>query len=307
MQAVRPAAREEAAAVEDTQAQAQAQARWEEEVKPAAVAKEEEEEEAVEKEVVAVVGDEEEADEEAEASGASAKKNRIQVSTNKKPLYFYVNLAKRYMQNYDEVELSALGMAIGTVVTVAEILKNNGLATEKKILTSTIGTKDESKGRLVRKAKIEILLCKSENFNSIMSSKKSDRPKSSEEEIKDGTNACLVSPHHPAHPCFSPHQSQATLLSGDCPSAARPSADCAPIAHQSARRSPSGSRCLLPFAARLSVARSPAGSVVWPRTCYGTLMIFQAFHGYRSEEKRGLLGERKGHSDQVASITHFCL
>ncbi|EEC69301.1 hypothetical protein OsI_38366 [Oryza sativa Indica Group] len=91
---------------------------------------------------------------------------------------------QRYMQNYDEVELSALGMAIGTVVTVAEILKNNGLATEKKILTSTIGTKDESKGRLVRKAKIEILLCKSENFNTIMSSKKSDRPKSAEEEIK---------------------------------------------------------------------------------------------------------------------------
>ncbi|KAL5226152.1 hypothetical protein ABZP36_012791 [Zizania latifolia] len=70
---------------------------------------------------------------------------------------------QRYMQNYDEVELSALGM---------------------EILTSTIGTKDESKGRLVRKAKIEILLCKSENFNSIMSSKKSDRPKSTEEEIK---------------------------------------------------------------------------------------------------------------------------
>ncbi|CAL9084955.1 unnamed protein product, partial [Musa textilis] len=88
------------------------------------------------------------------------KKNRIQVSTNKKPLFFYVNLAKRYMQQYNEIELSALGMAIGTVVTVAEILKNNGLATEKKILTSTVGTKDEAKGRLVRKAKIEILLGK---------------------------------------------------------------------------------------------------------------------------------------------------
>ncbi|PKA61426.1 Uncharacterized protein AXF42_Ash014343 [Apostasia shenzhenica] len=59
------------------------------------------------------------------------KRNRIQVSTNKKPLYFYVNLAKRYMQYHNEIELSALGMAIGTVVTVAEILKNNGLATEK--------------------------------------------------------------------------------------------------------------------------------------------------------------------------------
>ncbi|KAG2620880.1 uncharacterized protein At2g34160-like [Panicum virgatum] len=184
MQAVRPAAEEE-----EAHAQAQEQAVREEaaaEVKRE-VAKAHEEEAPPEEKEVAVVGEEAEGEVEAEAegeAGASAKKNRIQVSTNKKPLYFYVNLAKRYMQNYDEVELSALGMAIGTVVTVAEILKNNGLATEKKILTSTIGTKDESKGRLVRKAKIEILLCKSENFNSIMSSKKSDRPKSAEEEIK---------------------------------------------------------------------------------------------------------------------------
>ncbi|RLM99305.1 hypothetical protein C2845_PM06G29030 [Panicum miliaceum] len=188
MQAVRPAAAEE-----EAHAQAQEQAVREEaaaEVKRE-VAKAHEEEAAPEEKEVAVVGEEAEAEGEGEVeaeaegeAGASAKKNRIQVSTNKKPLYFYVNLAKRYMQNYDEVELSALGMAIGTVVTVAEILKNNGLATEKKILTSTIGTIDESKGRLVRKAKIEILLCKSENFNSIMSSKKSDRPKSAEEEIK---------------------------------------------------------------------------------------------------------------------------
>ncbi|OAY77271.1 Uncharacterized protein ACMD2_05705 [Ananas comosus] len=129
---------------------------------------------------------EEVAEEVAEAT-APAKKNRIQVSTNKKPLYFYVNLAKRYMQHNNEVELSALGMAIGTVVTVAEILKNNGLATEKKILTSTVGTRDEAKGRLVRKAKIEILLGKSENFNSLLSTNKADRVKAVEQEIK----ACI--------------------------------------------------------------------------------------------------------------------
>ncbi|KAJ1265384.1 hypothetical protein BS78_08G072900 [Paspalum vaginatum] len=183
MQAVRPAAEEEAQEQEQTvREEAAAEVKRE-------VGKAHEEEAAPEEKEVAVVGGGREAEAETEGqgeaeAGASAKKNRIQVSTNKKPLYFYVNLAKRYMQNYDEVELSALGMAIGTVVTVAEILKNNGLATEKKILTSTIGTKDESKGRLVRKAKIEILLCKSENFNSIMSSKKSDRPKSAEEDIK---------------------------------------------------------------------------------------------------------------------------
>ncbi|KAF4348851.1 hypothetical protein G4B88_005168 [Cannabis sativa] len=118
------------------------------------------------------------------------KKNRIQVSNTKKPLFFYVNLAKplfeflkifqdlmlhtaeiqitRYIQQHNEVELSALGMAITTVVTIAEILKNNGLATEKKVSTSTVGMKDESKGRLVQKAKIEIVLGKSENFDSLV-------------------------------------------------------------------------------------------------------------------------------------------
>ncbi|KAI9184852.1 hypothetical protein LWI28_001776 [Acer negundo] len=96
------------------------------------------------------------------------KKNRIQVSNTKKPLFFYVNLAKRYIQQHNEVELSALGMAITTVVTIAEILKNNGLATEKKVLTSTVGMKDENKGRFIQKAKIEIVLGKSEKFDSLM-------------------------------------------------------------------------------------------------------------------------------------------
>uniref|UniRef100_M8BSE9 DNA/RNA-binding protein Alba-like domain-containing protein n=1 Tax=Aegilops tauschii TaxID=37682 RepID=M8BSE9_AEGTA len=137
MQAVRPSVREEAVEQLHAQAMGESEAQEVREVVKAV------EEDAPEEKEVAVVGEQKaahveveademevEADIEAEA-GVSAKKNRIQVSTNKKPLYFYVNLAKRYMQNYDEVELSALGMAIGTVVTVSEILKNNGLATEK--------------------------------------------------------------------------------------------------------------------------------------------------------------------------------
>eukprot|EP00252_Welwitschia_mirabilis_P011929 TRINITY_DN26520_c0_g1_i1.p1 TRINITY_DN26520_c0_g1~~TRINITY_DN26520_c0_g1_i1.p1 ORF type:complete len:133 (+),score=35.75 TRINITY_DN26520_c0_g1_i1:83-481(+) len=100
--------------------------------------------------------------------GELHKKNRIQVSNTKKPLFFYVNLAKRYMQQHEEVELSALGMAIATVVTVAEILKNNGLAVEKKIWTSTIDMKEETKGRPIQKAKVEIILEKSPKFNDLM-------------------------------------------------------------------------------------------------------------------------------------------
>ena len=83
-------------------------------------------------------------------------------------MFFYVNLAKRYMQQHNEVELSALGMAIATVVTIAEILKNNGLVVEKKIMTSTVDMKDESRGRPIQKTKIEILLGKTENFDELM-------------------------------------------------------------------------------------------------------------------------------------------
>ncbi|KAE8682889.1 adenine nucleotide transporter BT1 [Hibiscus syriacus] len=105
----------------------------------------------------------------------SHKKNRIQVSNTKKPLFFYVNLAKRYMQQHNEVELSALGMAIATVVTIAEILKNNGLAVEKKITTSTVDMKEDMRGRPVQKAKIEILLGKTENFDELMAASAEER------------------------------------------------------------------------------------------------------------------------------------
>uniref|UniRef100_M8AJV0 DNA/RNA-binding protein Alba-like domain-containing protein n=1 Tax=Aegilops tauschii TaxID=37682 RepID=M8AJV0_AEGTA len=85
--------------------------------------------------------------------GGGGSSNRIQVSNTKKPLFFYVNLAKRYMQQHGEVELSAPGMAIATVVTVAEILKNNGFAFETRITTSTVEIKDEMRGRPIQKAK----------------------------------------------------------------------------------------------------------------------------------------------------------
>ncbi|KAM0920724.1 hypothetical protein ACQ4PT_007297 [Festuca glaucescens] len=104
----------------------------------------------------------------ASSNGGGGVSNRIQVSNTKKPLFFYVNLAKRYMQQHGEVELSALGMAIATVVTVTEILKNNGFAVETKIRTSTVEIKDEMRGRPIQKAKIEIVLAKSQNFDELM-------------------------------------------------------------------------------------------------------------------------------------------
>ncbi|KAF8107708.1 hypothetical protein N665_0118s0072 [Sinapis alba] len=126
----------------------------------------------------------------APATVENHKKNRIQVSNTKKPLFFYVNLAKRYMQQHNEVELSALGMAITTVVTISEILKNNGLATEKKVLTSTVGMKDETKGKMVQKAKIEIVLGKSDKFDSLVPPVTNG--KTSEEVAKTETEAVVV-------------------------------------------------------------------------------------------------------------------
>ncbi|CAI9100164.1 OLC1v1037104C1 [Oldenlandia corymbosa var. corymbosa] len=111
--------------------------------------------------------------------GDLQKKNRIQVSNTKKPLFFYVNLAKRYMQQHKEVELSALGLAISTVVSVAEILKNNGFAVEKKITTSTVEIRDDSRSRPVSKAKIEIVLGKTEKFDELMAA-------AAEKEAADG-------------------------------------------------------------------------------------------------------------------------
>ncbi|XP_022899568.1 uncharacterized protein At2g34160-like [Olea europaea var. sylvestris] len=101
-------------------------------------------------------------------NGDSYKKNRIQVSNTKRPIFFYVGLAKRYMQQYNEVELSALGMAISTVVSVAEILKDNGFAIEKKIMTSTVEIKDEMRGRKITKAKLEVALGKTDKFDELM-------------------------------------------------------------------------------------------------------------------------------------------
>ncbi|KAL9273067.1 hypothetical protein AKJ16_DCAP16668 [Drosera capensis] len=88
--------------------------------------------------------------------------------------------AKRYIQQHNEVELSALGMAITTVVTIAEILKNNGFALEKKVATSTVGMKDETRGRMVQKAKIEIVLEKTEKFDSLMSANNSPKAAAAE-------------------------------------------------------------------------------------------------------------------------------
>ncbi|KAL5571866.1 hypothetical protein UlMin_021463 [Ulmus minor] len=105
------------------------------------------------------------------------------------PIYYSnVSITHLTLQSYfyqTPLLLFALGMAITIVVTIAELLKNNGLATEKKVSTSTVGMKDENKGRMVQKAKIEIVLGKSEKFDSLMTAATAVAPEEANDEKTD--------------------------------------------------------------------------------------------------------------------------
>ena len=69
---------------------------------------------------------------------------RILVSSARKPIS-YINLAKRFLSEHGEVQLSALGIAIAPAVTVAEILKSRGLAVDKRIVTALETLADENR------------------------------------------------------------------------------------------------------------------------------------------------------------------
>lgn len=97
---------------------------------------------------------------------ADAKPSRLLISSSRKPVS-YVNLAKRCLLEHDEVQLSALGVAISSMVTLAEILKNKGLAVEKKVTTSL--EEISSNCRTRHKPKMSVTLIKSPQFDDILS------------------------------------------------------------------------------------------------------------------------------------------
>lgn len=91
--------------------------------------------------------------------------NKIQVSNSKKSRNFYVNLAKKMLKNgKDDVELSGLGNAIFTVVTVSEILKTTGFCVVSKIETSSVPAGNDG-NRL--KPKIQVTVKKAAQFDQL--------------------------------------------------------------------------------------------------------------------------------------------
>lgn len=105
---------------------------------------------------------------------------RIQVSREKRPLNFFVTLSKKFLLTDDVIELSGLGLAVTTVVTVAELLKSHKLVSIKHIKTSLVTPhSDENNnnannqshgnsggGSMAPKAKIQIWIEKTEHFDS---------------------------------------------------------------------------------------------------------------------------------------------
>ncbi|XP_022002816.1 uncharacterized protein At2g34160 [Helianthus annuus] len=128
----------------------------------------------------------------AEVAEEMSRMHRIRVSNTKKPFIFYLNLAKKYIKRYNNVKLTALGMAIPTVVLISEILKEDGLATQKLIAISTVQTKDKFTSRYIQKAKIEIVMALNEQYDkakadAIILKKKSAQPKTGVKKT-DGTS-----------------------------------------------------------------------------------------------------------------------
>nr|VDD36970.1 unnamed protein product [Brassica oleracea] len=97
------------------------------------------------------------------------KKNMIQVSNTKNPLFFDVNLDKREIGLVDLVLIPERSLAFICppkclfVFQIEQFEKNTGLTRDKKELTSTVGMKDEAKGKM-----IEIVLGKSDKFDSLV-------------------------------------------------------------------------------------------------------------------------------------------
>uniref|UniRef100_A0A7R9VNS3 DNA/RNA-binding protein Alba-like domain-containing protein n=1 Tax=Chlamydomonas euryale TaxID=1486919 RepID=A0A7R9VNS3_9CHLO len=101
----------------------------------------------------------------------TAHLGRIQVSSTKHPMFFYVNLAKKLLSEHGEVQLSALGQAITTLVNVAEILRKDQLAVHKRMSTSLDASTDDGRP----KPKMEVLLGKSTEFERLMAKEQAER------------------------------------------------------------------------------------------------------------------------------------
>jgi hypothetical protein len=100
--------------------------------------------------------------------------NKIQISA-KRDTGFYVFLSKLFLMDFSDIELHALGDAIGICVKVGELLCRYGYTNIARIETSTItptagekGEEDEHEIRRGKKAKLIVKLTKSTQFPTLI-------------------------------------------------------------------------------------------------------------------------------------------
>ena len=95
--------------------------------------------------------------------------NEIQISSKRDP-GFYIFLSKLFLMDFNDIELHALGDAIGIAVKVGELLCRSGYTTMGQIQTTTIAPEDEkTEGnrppiRRGKKAKLIVKLTRSSEF-----------------------------------------------------------------------------------------------------------------------------------------------
>nr|CCC52973.1 conserved hypothetical protein [Trypanosoma vivax Y486] len=96
--------------------------------------------------------------------GRTEDPTRLRVSRQRR-YYIYLEFVKhRFHDGVTEIIVSGLGQAISDAVAVAEILKNQGLITVKRITTSQGRAEPRTKSVI---HSIEILIEKAPNFDSI--------------------------------------------------------------------------------------------------------------------------------------------
>lgn len=96
--------------------------------------------------------------------------NKIQISA-KRDTGFYVFLSKLFLMDFNDIELHALGDAIGTCVKVGELLCRYEYTVIERIETTTIvptEKEEPDQPRRGKKAKLIVKLKKSPKFNDLI-------------------------------------------------------------------------------------------------------------------------------------------
>ncbi|RNF07233.1 hypothetical protein TraAM80_03526 [Trypanosoma rangeli] len=102
---------------------------------------------------------------------------QVRVGVDRRNFAFVDYTKHRLHEGKPEVIITGLGRAISDAVAVAEILKNQGLVTVKKITTSRGNIEDSSTSVI---DKIEILVTKSRDFDRIYEEQKKRKDENAE-------------------------------------------------------------------------------------------------------------------------------